>query len=463
MNNNKRFSIPLAVISLATGAAMMSAQALADSNLGGERLTRFGAEKAGNADGSIPAYTGGLKDTPANYVPGSGRYPNPFASEKPVVVVNAANMKEHEKFLTPTIKHLMEKFPEFYINVYPTHRTNRYPEWVLENTERNAKTAKLTGKVQGDGVEGAFGGIPFPVPNNGNEVMWNFLLHYRPAWTEWLNANYVVRSSGSVTNAGIFDGYVMNRYYDRQQSKLEDPYFFQYLSKGVGPASQVGYNLILTNSVNYSEANNLSWVYTPGQRRVRTAPEFSYDTPAANFGGTVLYDEINMFAGRQDRFDFKLIGKEEKYVPYNVYRSAEGEIPTKEEYLTPNYSNPKFQRFEKHRVWVVEATLKEGARHVVPKKRFYVDEDSWIILEVAGYDRAGQLYRAALNYPFFAYDKGTPVMNFLPIEVFDLNKGYYLSSNNVNERPEQYRFTFSEAIKDPSILDPNRMAARGIR
>ena len=463
MNNKKRFSIPLAAISLAVGAAMLSLQALADTTLGGEVLTRFGAEKAGNADGSIPAYTGGLTDIPASYVPGSGQFPNPFADEKPIAVVNAANMKEHEEFLTPTIKHFMEKFPDFYINVYPTHRTMKYPEWVLENTESNAQTAKLVGNVPADGVEGAYGGIPFPVPENGNEVIWNFLLHYRPAWSEWLCSNYVVRPNGSVTNVGIFDGYVMNTFYDRTRSELKDPYFFQYLSMGVGPASQVGYNIILTNSANYSEANNLSWVYTPGQRRVRTAPEFSYDTPAANFGGAVLYDEINMFAGRQDRFDFKLIGKEEKYVPYNVYRSAEGEIPTKEEYLTANYSNPEYQRFEKHRVWVVEATLKDGARHAVPTKRFYVDEDSWIILEVAGYDRAGELYRVGLNYPFFAYDPEMPVMNFLPYEVYDLKKGSYMSTNNVNERQNQYRFTFNEAIRDRSILDPNRMSARGIR
>lgn len=453
-----------------SGTALIAALGLlgaapghADDELGGSRLTRFGAEVAGNADGSIPAYTGGLTQIPASYVSGKGQYPNPFKDERPLVRIDAGNMQEHEQFLSPGVQEMMRRYPSFYINVYPSHRTMVYSEDVLQNTVRNAQTARMVGDIEGDGVEGAYAGIPFPIPKNGYEVMWNFKLHARAPWTEWLCTNWLVRSSGNIGNLGTFRGTIMNSYYDLNADRLTDPYYFKYLSLGVAPASQVGYNIQLTNSINYTEAGNLAWVYTVGQRRVRTAPEFAYDTPAANFSGAVLYDEINMFSGRMDRFDFKLVGKQEMYVPYNVYRSADGEIPTKEEYLTKNHSNPEYQRYEKHRVWVVEANLKQGQRHIMPRRVFYIDEDSWIILLVDQYDREDKLYRLIFNYPFMAYDQQNPVMNYLPYEVYDLNKGYYMSTNNVMDRPSEYRFTFTDKMLRPSIFDPGQMAATGLR
>lgn len=145
----------------------------------GTTLTAFGAEKAASADGAIPEYAGGLTKPPADFVPNSGKWPDPFKDEKPLLSVNAANMAQYADQLTPGVQALLQRFPDYRLDVYPTHRTMHYPQWVLDNTAKNATSAKLVGKIEGDGVEGAFGGIPFPIPKSGYEVMWNAQLPFR--------------------------------------------------------------------------------------------------------------------------------------------------------------------------------------------------------------------------------------------------------------------------------------------
>ncbi len=60
--------------------------------------------------------------------------------------------------------------------------------------------------------------------------------------------------------------------------------------------------------------------YLPGQRRVKAAPDVAYDTPNPGTAGATTYDDAFMFNGAMDRYDFKLIGKKEMYVPYNAYK-----------------------------------------------------------------------------------------------------------------------------------------------
>ncbi len=424
----------------------------------GATLTEFGAEKAGNADGSIPAYGGGLIEAGPDYKAGSTTYPDPFANEKPLLTIESKNMAQHMAHLTAGQVALLKKYPEYRMHVYPTHRTAPYPGWVLKNSVANATKAHLIGTIDGDGVEGAYGGVPFPIPKNGYEVMWNFYLHWMSAGRVVRNENYLVDPSGSRTLLGTFTSLCANRYYDPAATGIPDPYFLKIMSIGNAPSSQVGYNVILSFSLNYSQADALNWVYTPGQRRVRTAPEFSYDTPAANFGGALTYDEGRMFSGRMDRFDFKLVGKKEIYVPYNVYKPFVPSTPV-ETSLTGKFPSPEMIRFEKHRVWVVEATLKPGQRHIMSRKTIYVDEDSWIVNEVDEYDHAGQLYRLSVDYPAVVHDPVAPYLTDSRYSITDLTKGSYFISAGTGtgfeksgpKQPDPARFTpaglLSESVR----------------
>ena len=91
-------SSALALSLLATG--VMAAVSPQEAAQLGTTLTPLGAEKAGNADGSIPAWTGGLKPGAAP-VDANGFLGDPFANEKPLFVITAANVAQYKDKLTP--------------------------------------------------------------------------------------------------------------------------------------------------------------------------------------------------------------------------------------------------------------------------------------------------------------------------------------------------------------------------
>src|SRR5258707_13952607 len=62
-------------------------------------------------------------------------------------------------------------------------------------------------------------------------------------------------------------------------------------------------------------------------------------------------------------------------------------------------------RWELHRVWVVDGTLKPGKRHVIPHRRFYLDEDTWSILLADGWDANGKVWKHYYGFAFLAPDK----------------------------------------------------------
>jgi len=136
-----------------------------------------------------------------------------------------------------------------------------------------------------------------------------------------------------------------------------------------------------------------AWIYFPGQRRVRRAPSFAYDNPVAGADNLYFVDQIGMFTGALDRYDFKLVGKKEVYLPYNSYKLIDKKNKFKD-LIGPDYVSRDAMRYELHRAWVVEATVKGGKRHSFAQRRFYIDEDSWALLHVDMYDAKGTLWRA---------------------------------------------------------------------
>jgi hypothetical protein len=449
--------IGLSAWALTTGAC--AAVTADEAKQLGANLTPFGAEKAGNADGSIPAYNGAAIAPPAGYKPGSGRYPDPYASEKILVTIDAKNLAQYKDQVPAGVAAMLQQYPTFHLNVYPSHRNSPYPQWVLDNSIKNATKAELTGQVAGDAVKGVYGGIPFPIPKNGYEVIWNFLLRYTPADVDNRQSSFLSDASGRKVFLGDFDCLFANTYYDPKATGLADPYYFKQLCIGKAPVSAVGYNIMLTFSTDYANADQLTWVYTPGQRRVRTAPEFSYDTPAANFGGALTYDEVNIYSGRMDRFDMKLVGKREMLIPYDNFGLFSAGFST-DKFLTPKHPNPDMIRWEKHRVWVVEATLKAGKRHALSRRTFYVDEDSWQIVATDGYDQAGKLYRVGLDFPSVIYGPDQASYTVGQRYLFaDLTKGEYFASS----ADDHSLSTANSRLPDLGMFTSSRLAATGIR
>lgn len=397
---NKKSFWTLSALALATASALAGVSADEAKKLG-TTLTPLGAEVAGNADKSIPVYTGGLTTPPADYQKGSGVRPDPYASEKPLYSITSANMAQYESKLTAGTRELLKRHSSMRVDVYPSHRTAAYPKYILDNSIKNATAVKTTDG--GLAVEGTYAGTPFPIPKTGQEVMWNHLLRYsgHTLTTKYDSIN--VNASGSAVLATTGEITLDYPYYDPKrtgQSGSKD-IFFRAKVAYTAPARRAGESLLLQDYINMQENPRKGWQYLPGQRRVKMSPDLAYDTPNPATAGTSTFDDSYVFSGAMDRYDWKLVGKKEMLLPYNTFKLGYAKDPYA--VTTPHHLNPDYLRWELHRVWVVEATLKEGKRHIYAKRNFYLDEDSWYALASDQYDARGQLYRSAFMgfMPFY--------------------------------------------------------------
>lgn len=387
-----------AIGTLAANAAVTPEEAKAL----GSTLTAVGAEKAGNKDGSIPAYSGGLSTPPAGFKAGDGIRPNPYAGEKPKFSIDAKNMAQYAGNLTEGTKALLQKYPTFRVDVYPTHRSVAFPKYVTDNTVKNATKAKTLN--DGRSIEGAHAGFPFPIPKTGNEAMWNHLVRFNGPAYEAKYRNLNVDANGRAALAT--EGQSVQEYPFWDNSKTEAETYWRLKLTYTAPARRAGEALLLVDPLDIGTKDRRAWSYLPGQRRVKVAPDLAHDTPNPGTAGATTFDDTFIFNGSMDRYDFKLVGKKEMFVPYNDYAAVYG--TKQDDLLKPNHLNPDVVRWELHRVWVVEGTLKEGKRHVYSKRTFYLDEDSWAALASDEYDARGQLWRSGFAYMTPSYDVPAP-------------------------------------------------------
>jgi hypothetical protein len=424
----------------------------------GNSLTPVGAIKAGNKDGTIPAFEGRVA-IPAGYNPKEpGVRPDPYANEKPLYSITAANMAQYQDKLSPGVKAMLQKYPTFRVDVYPSHRNMVYPKWVLDNTIKNATACKA---VNNDlTLEGCYSGIPFPIPKTGSEVMWNHLLKYTApgAWVGRMQSN-VVDASGTPTLQGDQVATFESYWYDERTTGVVPvgTDFFRYRHDVQGPARKAGESLLILESTKMGSGGTRIWQYLPGQRRVKMSPDLAYDTPQPQSGGTQTMDDVRGFNGALDRFDFKLIGKREMLIPYNSYRMQAGGSCAIKQRLAPKHYNPDCVRWELHRVWEVEGKPKSGVRHLYSKRVMYFDEDAAGAGIGDSYDSAGAPYRVNMVFPYAFYE-GDGIMGD-HFATFDLSTGAYSDSVTAVETGGMRM-----APRQPATYwTPDSMAAAGVR
>ncbi|WBA80304.1 DUF1329 domain-containing protein [Endozoicomonas sp. GU-1] len=415
-------------LAIAVGITFSSLSLAAVDNMEAKRLTSeltpFGAERAGNKEGTIPAWTGKLVSVDNGYDPERVTRADPFADEKPLFEITAENYKEHQDKLSTGIIAMLEAYPDtFRIPVYKTHRTFTAPERVVNNTLNNATSAQLAN--DGNGFSGAIAGIPFPIPQNANEIIWNHITRWQGINVEGVNEAALVQPSGQVKReVSKYDAYF--KYYDPNVTAEElDNTLFFYLREQITPVRDAGELTLVKETVDQVAEPRKAWIYLPGQRRVKKAPTTAYDTPT----GFILTDEVDLYNGSPDRFDWQIVGKQEMYIPYNSYALASKDLSS-ETLLTPHHLNPDYTRWELHRVWVIEGNLKEGNRHIYSKRRMYLDEDSWAGAIMEAYDSRGGLWKVNTAHLKMAYE--IPSMMSSPTVYHDLANATYSVSNMEN-------------------------------
>jgi hypothetical protein len=419
----------------------------------GKTLTHVGAEMDGNKEGTIPPYTGGLTKAPANYKPGSGVRPDPFAAEKPLFSINAQNMSQYADRLTDGTKAMMKKYPTFRIDIYKTQRTVAYPDVVIRNTAKNAQRAKTYNG--GLSISGARAGVPFPIPKDGYEVMWNHLTSFRGRAICFRIHVFVADNSGRLILMSAYDAYEEFPYYDEDETRYDANVYFKTKWVTFAPERRVDESGIVIDKINMYEEPRIAYQYLPGQRRLKLAPEFSFDCPSFSNAGTGIMDEFYGFHGSMERYNMKLIGKKEIYIPYNTYRFSYA--PKREEVCGPRHLNPDYVRWELHRVWVVEGTLKSGQRHIYPKRLFYTDEDSWNVSVGEDYDAKGYLVK--VNFPMQAPSYDVPASNPSCMVGYNLNKGMY----HLDMWPGEDGYVRNIEPRPQREWAPQTLVGRGIR
>jgi len=453
----RRAGVALSAIALATVALAPGAQAAVtpeEAAALGTVLTAVGAERAGNSDGTIPAYSGGLLQPPAGYRAGDPRRIDPSADEKPLRVLTGSNMAAAASQLTEGTRELLRRYPSFRVDVYPTHRSVAYPDYLAGNTRRNATATRMTDG--GLGIENALPGVPFPIPKDGREVMWNHRLHYMGRAVAFKYDGWLVDGSGQRVLTSTAQSLQEFPAFDpkRDKSLHEDETWLQWKLEYSAPQRRAGEALIMVEAVNPLRQARRVWSYVPGQRRVRPI-EVPDDAPNGSSSGTVTNDDAFVYTGVLERYDVKLLGKREMLVPYNTYRLSYHE--NIDDVLQARHINPDLMRWELHRVWVVEATLKQGQHHVYGRRVFYVDEDTWTALASDEYDLDGKLLRAGFAFLSYSYDAGAPYSSHLAAHDFSTGAYYMTGFPGAH-----FGVRYVEPLP-PSQWNPDALAGAGVR
>jgi len=408
-------------------------------------LTPLGGERAGNAAGTIPPWEGGLTKVSKPGEPAADQF-----ADKAMLTITSANLEQYRSKLAEGTLALFAKYPDFRMQVYKTQRTAAAPQWVYDNTFRNATQAKSS--QGGLSISNVYGGIPFPIPKTGVEAMWNHQLAYqgealRIHFRVWLidAAGKRVLGSEAITESQY-------PYYDSEGSveKFSETAVVRR-NLQVAPPFKAGEQILVREPLDQMGVGRQAWQYLVGQRRVRRAPTVGYDTPNLVTSGATNFDEVAMYNGAMDRYTWKLVEKREVYIPYNRNRMF---LAKDDEALGRHFINPDVSRWELHRVWVVEAQLAEGKRHVYSKRRFYLDEDSWGVMLAEAYDAQGKLWRYFENVPFAA---GNPGQGWAGEVTYNLLDGTYVSSASM---VEPYKVV---AKKPETYYSPEALTASGSR
>lgn len=422
------------ILSMTLGAfalSLMAQQAVAKVDAAeaaklGTTLTPVGAEKAANKDGTIPVWT------PA---PQSGSLKGEFPTDKKIegeastFTINKANYAKYSAQLTEGHKYLLKSYDTYKMNVYPTHRIASWPQAIYDATKINATNCEIIGT---DIIDNCKLGFPFPIPKSGAEPVWNHKLKWRGEAVTRFNNQMIVQPNGDFQLTKLIESVQFG--YASQTKPIPitktSGEFLKYLSQTVAPPRLAGTYILVHEKAGVGADGRAAWLYSPGLKRIRRAPTVCCDNPYEGTDGHEFYDQVDIFNGSLERYNWKLVGKKEMYIPYNGYKIAGPTVKYKD-LAKPKHLNQDLPRYELHRVWVVEANIKPGTSHTFAKRVMYLDEDSWNMVAADNYDVRGNLYQFQEGH--LSFGSNIQATTTVPEIIYHFTSGRYFITAAFNE------------------------------
>jgi len=347
--------------------------------------------------------------------------------------VNKDNAAQYADTLTPGQAAMIKAYPDYKLNVYQSRRTCALPQAVYDATKVNAKTAALAGG--GDSLSGILMGIPYPLPFDAYEIVWNHNLRYRGYKMTRTFASAAPTRTGVLTPVIVQDQAIFGYASPHNTSfKALDNVSLRYIQETLAPARRSGQLLLVHETVDPAIGERRSWQYSTGNTnsapRVQRTSAVNYDHPQIYSDAMSTADSFDVFSGPLDHYNWTVLGKEERLVAYNSYKLASNTLKY-DDIIKPGHLNQDLVRYEKHRVWSVEATLKPSERHVYSRRVAYFDEDGGNMVGGELYDARGGLWRVQEAQIIQYYDVPT-CFNSSDV-VYDLVEGRYVVQNLKNE------------------------------
>ncbi len=439
---------------------------LAKLGLEGTELTPAGAIRAGNAEGTIPEWKNEPVKPPAGWKPGT-YHADPFAADQVLFKITAQNYKQYADKLSPGQQKMFETYPDHFMNVYPTRRSAVLSEYIYKAALANAGRARIVEQPAFPNMiamEGAVIAWAFPIPKNGPQAIMNQATRPVEPWKRLIENTTPVTASGDYETVKLDIRY--RAPYADPGNTLEnfDPTVpgtgFYYYQTTMAPPKSAGQVVLAREPLTFSKNFRQAWNYSPGQRRVKRAPQIVYDNPLTSSDGLATTDQKGGFNGPNDRFEWTLVGRKEIYVPYNAYKLWAPGVDIPQMITAEGRLNQELTRYELHRVWVVEAKLREGTRHDYGRRTFFYDEDTWAVMLQDGYDRRGDMWRLWEEHGVMLYDQGVWMSFPPPVAVqYDMTAGRMIMLNVDKQVPPDYSFR----VEPDSYFTPAQVRRDGVR
>jgi len=413
-------------------------------------LTPVGAERAGNADGTIPPWTGGLAQQAMDPTVG---YLDPYADDPILFTIDAANVDQYSEQLSPGHQALFRQYPDSYrMHVYPTRRSANWPQEVLDEVRKQAPLAATEGYALLNVGRSA---VPFPITSDPLQMMWNHSLRWRGGSVKRLYNVFPVDARGRYFTVGILDIIVFDQQGYMQESRPNR--LANFLGVYLAPANIEGQITLVWEPIDETAQSRQTWKYETVSRRVVRVPSLAYDDLDQRTQGLRTSDQYDGWNGSPNRYNWKLLGKREMFIPYNSYKLSSKKLKYAD-ILQPGHIDPDLLRYELHRVWVVEATLRPGKRHRYPRRIFYLDEDTWQVSMEEDYDSDDRLWRFGNHPAMQFYDVMVPW--YRAMIHHDLRMGAYLASELDNETKISREWGFKGEINDFLPVNLRRLGTR---